>query len=558
MPLTSSMDPTCPTYHDDHSVEEECLSKHMDATTSTVTLVETRYIYPTTTLHTSTKRPSTKTMAKQFIWPTASRSTKPKRDETIEEAKTIFDKGHVLQALRILASIERQPLSLFTQKELPTTPIEEAPFTQNKLTTTTASASLTQKSTYLGPRATSHHSTHNAAALRYHHPSLIGRSAFTMNSFEFPPVPATLYIMLYISLALGSFWVVTVWLVNFPPRSWGKATNPKVQRGRKSNEKEMEDSRWWIRLVLSLKQRGRGWSKGARGKPFDKPSNYAAVPSASTSTSSEGSANSGASGATEVSQSISMHTSWNDIATTGATPTRTGHGAKEGVLSVRKRNSPRSPGQDEEEYELDELQRHTIPASPTLPPWTRDLPHLRRYGGKGADAQNQMTLRTNGIATAPSSPNIHVTTSPTSTPISPENPYLPTVSIQPRSSYEYRVAHTAFFKASTSPLLVLSSLSLASSSSSSSQLFYEDVDALEAQMGLPSHRRAKSEVHLSPNECGSYASGRTKKRWSRANVLEAVDGAVSWGVEKVIKWTDDAGDDELLLPLVGPKMEKME
>jgi hypothetical protein len=48
-----------------------------------------------------------------------------------------------------------------------------------------------------------------------------------------------------------------------------------------------------------------------------------------------------------------------------------------------------------------------------------------------------------------------------------------------------------------------------------------------------------------------------KKRWSGVNVLEAVDGAVSWSVDKMVRWTGDSGDQGLLLPLVGVKAARL-
>jgi hypothetical protein len=47
-----------------------------------------------------------------------------------------------------------------------------------------------------------------------------------------------------------------------------------------------------------------------------------------------------------------------------------------------------------------------------------------------------------------------------------------------------------------------------------------------------------------------------RKRWSGVDVLEAVDGAVSWGVDRMVRWTADDGDKGLLLPFVGEKAER--
>jgi hypothetical protein len=43
-----------------------------------------------------------------------------------------------------------------------------------------------------------------------------------------------------------------------------------------------------------------------------------------------------------------------------------------------------------------------------------------------------------------------------------------------------------------------------------------------------------------------------KRSWSAVNVLEAVDGVVSWGVDRMVRWTtEDDGEDGLLLPIRG-------
>jgi len=49
-----------------------------------------------------------------------------------------------------------------------------------------------------------------------------------------------------------------------------------------------------------------------------------------------------------------------------------------------------------------------------------------------------------------------------------------------------------------------------------------------------------------------------KKRWSGVNVLEAVDGAVSWGVERMVRWTEDGGEEGVVLPVVGGRAARVE
>lgn len=268
---------------------------------------------------------------------------------------------------------------------------------------------------------------------------------------------------------------------------------------------------------------------GKKTKPVDKPSRYVAVPS-SCSTGTE---------ASEASSSLveSALGSGCDTASTSATA----------ASPVRKRRQVSSLGDMEhgKSHELVPLERLAVPESPKVAPWQRNIPTLRRHDQPGVEE----------IAPVLQSSEIRITSTPATTspvtltpsersPASPRNPYLPSLSRAPRSSSEYLAAHIKFFKP-PSPPLMLSNTSMSS--------HYEDVDALEAQTERPSHHRSSSEAYLKPN---GAAAGSAKKGWSGVNLLEAVDDAVSWGVDKVVKWTDEAGDEGLLLPIMKSETER--
>ncbi|KAF2685330.1 hypothetical protein K458DRAFT_403538 [Lentithecium fluviatile CBS 122367] len=472
---------------------------------------------------------------KGFDWPRSSNRGKQARGKTTEEIYAD------LEALRSLASSHSNSLS----------PRAPSTLSTHFIPTLSTTISTTPFPDHRRPHPPEH-TSHNAATLRYR--PLLGRShpRLGMGSvggeFDLPAFPPALLVGLYICLGLGSVWVVLVWLVDFPPHTWNEDGSAKARNSRKTLEGKGKEKRkknlegkangkWWKWIVPGAKGRGRG---SVKKKPVDKPSKYALLNSGSStpsSTSPSASSDSGSSASDSPSTKLIIENG-KGMAATSVTPTPT----------LRKRNPATHAAQqqqkeEEDGYEPTSLSRPSsqLPVSVAMPPWRRNLPRLQRH-----HTQNPPT------SASPSS-----TTSTTSTPQSPPNPYLPSPPLQSRSSTEYLLAHNAFFS-STSPTHSCPSSTTPSPSlspsRSSSNLSYEDVDALEAQMELPSHRRVNSEVYLAPNNGGAFGRGGNKKRWNGVNVLDAVDGAVSRGVDKLVKWAvDDGGDEGLVLPYAGAR-----
>ena len=589
MPLLSdtNLDPPCP----ETILVENPLSSWLDDTPATtmITVTKTRYVPVntstpapttptpatpatlTTAQHASTSETqhvsATTTMAKSFVWPrppwsiigagrvgtvidgraaaetavadtVISTEVAMRKVDATQEEQDEFAAGHVVEILRRLASAQSEsyshelsPPQEFTPRRLYQTN-SSAPSMPSTFFTTTTTPTTSESHTSTQETYATHHNYHaiqslNAAQLRYNHPPLIGRSLATnMGDFELPPLPAVLQLALYICLALGSIWVVTVWLVSFPPGTWSstatentatesatnkKSDTKKEQRTQKSNEAKTP----WFRRFLPPSP-----SNMSKRKPLDKPRKYIAIPSTSSTSPADSS-----------------------TAATSETPTST---------LLRKRTAASPPGKQQhqdQELELEDLHPASIPHSPNLPPWQRAIPppHQR-----------------NSPSTAPPSPGIHINRAPSRSPSpsSPQNPFIPTAPAPPRTSTDYLTAHTAFFKSTPSPPSSRAHSPSTTSTLTSNPTFrYEDINALEAQTELPSHRRSKSEVHLSPirTSCGSHAGGCTmKKRWSGVNVLEAVDGAVSWGVERMVRWTEDGGEEGVVLPVVGGRAARVE
>jgi hypothetical protein len=461
-------------------VTETCYVPVSSSTSASTTRVPTLL---TTAQHHSTYEvqleSTATTMAQSFVWPQPQPSivgtgrvgtvidgrgdvettvrggveVKEQGDSKVDITQTEEDElvtSQVVKALRHLASGMRESpshqLSLQepTRQQRQSQSTSSAPSTLSTFFSATATSTptisdsqISTQKTYLGPRAAHDYYQHappslNAAQLRYNHPYLIGRSLATnMGEFELGPLPAGLQIALYVCLALGSVWIIIVWLINFPPHTWhgDSATTErtvKSEEGKKVKEgKDIANAttrQWWRRILPSSRARQN------KHKPLDKPSKYFAIQSASFTSPSTSSADL-------------------STATTSATPTTT---------LLRKRNLSQSPAhppanQQHQDCEFEDLQPTSWPRSPTLPPWQRNITPLHRQS-------RPLHSQADGTSTAPQSPGIYTASpyspSPSPTPqppSSPGNPYIPSLPAPPRTSTDYLTAHTIFFKPSPFP-----------------------------------------------------------------------------------------------------------
>jgi hypothetical protein len=245
-------------------------------------------------------------------------------------------------------------------------------------------------------------------------------------------------------------------------------------------------STWWKRIW--------GHRHVDKQRPADKSSTYAALPSGSST------------GTTSNSAASSM------TATTSATPER----AATSPIRLRK---------------LTPAARRQTPPSPSLPPWGSPTP-----AGNTTPATHAQS-------------NDHDSNTPSS---SPAIPFLPHP-LKPRSSSEYLAAHHAFFSKPlpkppppSTALFPQCSPHLSPYPSRSASPV-SDLDALEAQSSIAvSPRRSRSTRSVLQIADGVERTGG--KLWTRG-WIGFVEEGVNKAVDAVVRWTDDEGEEGLLLPI---------
>ncbi|KAF1962545.1 hypothetical protein CC80DRAFT_499909 [Byssothecium circinans] len=421
-------------------------------------------------------------------------------------------------------------------------------------------------------------------------PRFAGIMASSIPGVEFPEWSPAMLGVLFAGLGVGVVWCVVVGLVNArltagtgTVRDGATESNRRMmgeEKLRREAKKGDGVHRCWKYLITStLTGKGKGWSwmmqkqdnktKEKGEKPIDKPSKHALRISSPPSTPKSG--NPFANPNPNPSQTIEMHPINHAIST--ATPRHLRYDDS-AATTMRKRSTPHQASTTT--YIVPTLQTPSpihIHANPFNSPHPPYLHHPRPI-------TPIIHITSNANATATAAPDAQDEVNDTETSSSPENPYLPRVSqtiLRPRTSHEYRTAHARFFHIDTDtnshthphPHPHPRPYSSSPSSSPSPTLTHSpsppftasDLDDLEAQTALPpKHRRAKSESRVYRasgfgglgvlNGGGSEGGGR--KRWSGANLLDAVDGAVTWGVDKMVRWTEEGmGEEGLLLPLKG-------
>ena len=320
-------------------------------------------------------------------------------------------------------------------------------------------------------------------------PTLLARMDYT-----YTYIPLFYKLVLYTLIALGFFWAILVYYVNFPSAF---PLNPMKRKTKKRLREEQAANTFVCELNSIMREKeetrrdakyNRLWRLGAWGrwlgsrkqnekeKPIDKADKYAHLRSSSESTTSTQGPSTGTSISTATPFWLHRHIS----------------GSRE----------------DEERIELKQRKPHTS---------TYPTAHRRPIsaGARTATSHEQQT---------------HTPPAQAPAPLSPANPFLPPV-LRPRQSSEWLHEHSMFFSSAHLP-------TSNHSRSTSSGMSYEDVDAMEAQTPLITTR------------LGSKKEGRGGKIGGRdGSWLDVVDGVVNRAVGRVVRWTDGEGEDGLLLPV---------
>lgn len=186
-----------------------------------------------------------------------------------------------------------------------------------------------------------------------------------------------------------------------------------------------------------------------------------------------------------------------------------------------------------------------------LSPWARKF----RYETLRSDEEDETELRTALRASAHDLPGAMDDRAGSRSPL---NPYLvpPNQSLQPsmrrirpRGSSEWAEEHRAFFEGRT-PVSAETAAHVSGSSSRHS-LSDAELEDVESEAREAQGRRASLALATERGEL----DGRAYRSWVDLG-LAAVDGAVDRVTGKIVRWTDDGGDDEaLLLPLAKGKQD---
>jgi hypothetical protein len=327
-------------------------------------------------------------------------------------------------------------------------------------------------------------------------PTLLARMDYT-----YTYIPLFYKLVLYTLIALGFFWAILVYYVNFPSAFPLNLMKRKTKNERTETKKRLREGQAADKFICELnyvkrkkEETGRDakynrvWRLGAWGgwlesrkqnekeKPIDKVDKYAHLRSSSESTISTQEPSTGTSISTATPFWLHRHIS----------------GSRE----------------DEERIELKQRKPHTS----TYP-----------------TAHRRPTSTDTRIATSHEQ-QTHTPPAQAPAPLSPANPFLPPI-LHPRQSSEWLHEHSIFFSSAHLP-------TSNHSRSTSSGMSYEDVDAMEAQTPLITTR------------LGSKKEGGGRKVSGRdGSWLDMVDGAVNRAVGRVVRWTDGDGEDGLLLPV---------
>jgi hypothetical protein len=320
--------------------------------------------------------------------------------------------------------------------------------------------------------------------------------------YTYTYIPLFYKLLLYTLIALGFFWAILVYYINFPsafPLNLMKRKTKSERKEMKRLREEQAAGTFMGELSSSKRKREEAerdaevngeWRFGAWGrwlgprkekekpKPIDKADKYAHLRSSSTSTNSSQGPSTG----------ISIST-----ATTPQPHCREtgGSGTDERGLQLKQRT-----------------------------------PHASAY-----PAEHRRPISTGAEIAISHEQQSHTASTQAQTPLSPANPFLPLV-LRPRQSSEWLHEHSRFFSSAHLPT------ASNHSRSTSSGMSYEDVDAMEAQTPLIT-------THL-----GNKKDGGVKKVSGReGSWLDMVDGAVNRAVGRVARWTDGDGEEGLLLPV---------
>ncbi|PSN74487.1 hypothetical protein BS50DRAFT_567327 [Corynespora cassiicola Philippines] len=445
-------------------------------------------------------------------------------------------------------------------------------------------------------------------------------------------------------------WTILTWCVNFPPHTWHWRWNwrwwwwcrhpqshlpsgpladrhrgsskrnddhhpdhdkspAKPHKTRKKQTKHSEGPRRWLAPKPGswlLEWASGKWHRD-EGKPIDKPSKYASPPGRPT-TSMATTTNSRGGGEPENDAGLANGNApeWVTISLAGAK----GQWDEEEYFHHNQHDHNqhhRKDDDDDDDEGVRTRDSNVRDDAAVLPDaWPLPVPASRPRSPAPPPAAVMSAVgssRTQAIATGfhtpgPGSAIRHLARQTPVRPPSPENPYIPPVSMRPRTSEEWVLDREAFFSPKAAPPRVPSpapstlaptptpaqgqapapapnSYARSSRHSQAAQSLFVgstaenpltfiarpydaytyDVEALDATSS--SHRSTSAASGSKNNLASTLAAGSQHRReHSAGSWLDLVDDAVTWGAAKFAEFTDDDGDDTELLPISNPMMMK--
>ncbi|ORX96977.1 hypothetical protein BCR34DRAFT_174053 [Clohesyomyces aquaticus] len=427
--------------------------------------------------------------------------------------------------------------------------------------------------------------------------------------YEYTYLPVAYKALLWFLLAGMASWTALFYFVNFPPRRRGSASAPREKRKAQSGDRERggiegkENFKWYERFLplcikswISASWNWRGNKKRENEKPIDKPSRNIRI---SSREGGDGDAALSTGIFDTVSSAIELRvrkpkgmTNANIYPASGEVRTSSTLGAdglREGVgvgpLSTPRKTTGATTAEEKKvqskpgkghtsskaaSSSCKAMISHLATSAPSAP---SNLDYFSVYSHQPLTTTTPGTLAPNSTTTphlrAPLNQRYHSSTSSSSPSTSPTNPYLlppqsSPIPQHPPSSPDWLTQHSFFLANNNSPTptyaltptLSASPLTSSTSTYSSPTL---DPEELEAQTTISQLRvgneRARSVFapYLNRGRKGGLganggASGRENIDGSAGGSegwLSRVDGAVSHFVDRMVRWTEEEGEEVL-------------